>query len=228
MEEQEYIKIGQKLEVVALNKNPDIYYASYIKDLNNTEILIDIPSHKGKIAPIYSNDLIKLVVTTREAVYSSISSVLKAQTAPIAGMWVKTPTKFERIQRRAYLRVNVKIPINVEMVDKDGDALKFVSEIRDLSGGGISFFTNDDLNQYNKIGNFFVAISLPKEEKPIKTQADLVFCNKINPDPLKNIKKGNFAYIVAFKFTGLDDKTIDKICRFCQHQQIELKRRGLL
>lgn len=221
MAHEDVIEIGVKLEVVSLLRDPDNNYFSYIKDFNAKEVLIDVPSKNHKQGPFHVKDKIKIIITNPEAIYKADTFITRNQFMPIAGLWILKPKDFERVQRRAFLRVPIKLIVNTTMIDKDGDKFDFNIETRDLSAGGISFNTDEDLNIFVNIGKFYITFALPNDKEKIKTECELVFCR---PNP----PNSKLRFIAAFKYVNLDPKVVDKIFRFCFNYQVELKRKGLL
>lgn len=220
------LELGQKLEIIHLKKSRDVKYLSYIKDMNTNLLLIDVPSLAGKNYVISANEIIKVIITTENAVYSFNTIVKKNQLSPIVGLWILEPKSIERVQRRKYLRIKVNIDLEMKMIDKDGDILHVSNTMSDISGGGISIYTNEDLKQYVNKGKFIVRFSLPEEEEEIVTEVDLVFAKDLQDN--KNKQTTHYNYFFAFKFLDIDEKTIDRICKFCFQYQIELKRKGLI
>lgn len=228
MKNLDFIDIGTKFDVVPLKTEPKNTYYSYVKDFNDAEILIDLPSKEDNYAIISVKDIIKISVTAKEAIYSFNTVVTRKQILPITGFWVKTPRTFDRIQRRKYLRVSVNLAMKVVMIDKDGDMLNVAIQIRDFSAGGVSFYTNENLALYTKIGKFFVNFSLPASGKIIKTRAELIFIRPMSTDAPELPSKIKYQYVSALEFVDLDEETVDELCKFCFQYQIDLKRKGLL
>lgn len=226
MNNLDILKLGLKIEIIYLKESAEVRYLSYVKDMNDTMLLIDIPSLGGKNYIITANEIILISITTENAIYSFKTMVKKNQLSPIVGLWVIKPRKIDRFQRRKYLRVRAKIPLIIDMIDNDGDILHVYNLMSDISGGGISILTNEDLREYVKIGKFHVKFCLPGENELIVTELDLVFAKDLQED--KNKQGASYSYFFAFKFINLDEKTIDRICKFCFKYQIELKKKGLI
>lgn len=221
----DFLEIGAKITLRPADSEDKLTYLSYIKDLKNDKIIfIDIPSRQRKTIHIKVESTILISITSRDAIYTFTARVLKTQLSPIAGYWIQRISDFKRYQRRKYLRVPIKLPLECKMVDNEGDVLEIEADLRDLSAGGISFTTKEDLNKYKENGRFFIYLEFPEPLEDLITECKLVMARPVNP----SLPPREMVYIVAFEFLEMDPEMIEEISRFCFKFQIELKRKGLL
>jgi c-di-GMP-binding flagellar brake protein YcgR len=105
--------------------------------------------------------------------------------------------KGERIQRRQYFR----LPVSLEALFRSGDRA-FAGAIKDISGGGVRFFTNGDLSSATAIFN------LNEEELSLT----LKILEKIAVD--KAVSAGVYNYEYRSMFVDIDEKTREKILKY--------------
>jgi c-di-GMP-binding flagellar brake protein YcgR len=144
------------------------------------------------------------------------------------GSWIKRPKDYQRIQRREHLRVNYHVPLKIKIVDKNGDALEITAESRDLSGGGISFYTNENLKEYKNIHKCLLEFTIVDKKEFYSLESNMVFSREITNNTSQVPKLPKYKYLAAFKFINTNPKTVDKLCQFCFQHQLQLKKKGLL
>ena len=227
MQYSEILSIGTKIELINITDDKESLYPSYIKDIEKNEIMIDQPPIDSQKVYLSVGNILKIIITTDDAVYSFKSGVIRKQLSPINGVWIRKPYKIDRMQRRKYLRVNANLPLLLQMIDKDGDMLEINVKMRDLSGGGVSFYTNEDLRKYIDIGRFYLTIDFNKQLPILKVESVLVNQRVVKSEAAAS-KKAYPEYICAFAFLNLEEYIIDELCKFCFQYQLELKRKGLL
>lgn len=221
----DFLVIGAKLTLRPQDNEDKLTYLSYIKDMENDRVLfIDVPSRQRQKIHLKVGGQILVSITSKDAIYTFTAKILKTQLHPIVGYWVQRNSDFTRYQRRKYLRVPIVLPLECKMVDEDGDVLEIPVELRDLSAGGISLTTKEDLNKYKEKGRFFIYLEFPDPIDDLITECRFIMCRPLNP----NASPREMFYVVALEFLEIDPEMIEVISRFCFKYQIELKRKGLI
>ncbi|KYH29760.1 MULTISPECIES: flagellar brake protein [Clostridium] len=130
-------KVNNKVEIISKEE----VFTCYIQSIRNKCIAINIPIKDDKLEVLYYDT---------DSVYKFSSIVVKRENYNIPITWISIPDKFERIQRRKFVRVPMAYETKCALVSRD---LEFNKEnlskikfekgiILDLSGGGVKLKTD--------------------------------------------------------------------------------------
>jgi c-di-GMP-binding flagellar brake protein YcgR len=204
-------------------------------------MLISEPMHKAKPVPIPVGTVLEVLVLDTKCVYSFNASVIGSQKKP-ASLWLSLPETYRRIQRREYVRVNMKLPVVVTLnggseihedcLEKNvlaGKAIQdgyFSTTSIDVSGGGIKLFGPV---QFLPEATTSLMLRLPMKEvishaKVIRSELN----TKISDKDFDASEFAKFNYITAFCFDEIPDTDRATIIQLCFKRQLELRQRGIL
>lgn len=216
----DHLKELVKLEVEFSNENTHYsYLKSYIKCVEPNRILIDPPSFKGTVYPIYDGQHITITISTNTGVFSGECKVIEREIATISGLWITFPLSNKQIQRREFVRVPMKkkVEITIFKTPEKTENIKFNVETRDISGKGISFFTDSPLETYYEIECTILA---DNSNERIWSRCEHVYSRQ-------TIVNGKIKYINALAFIELTNKDIETIVRESFKYQLDMRKREL-
>ena len=238
----EFLKLNQKLQIV-LEENESLTRSclSQIMDYDNSSMLIAEPSYRAQPINIPVGTVIEVLVIDTKCVYSFNTSVIGKQKSP-PSLWLSLPETYRRVQRREYVRVNIKLPVVVNIkpdteVYEDcfttnilaeqvyQDAYYNTSSI-DVSGGGIKVFGP---LKFQDNTNLSVLLRLPMKEviTPVTVIRSEVN-TKISEKEFTPEEFAKFNYLSALCYKDIDDADRSTIIQLCFKRQLELRQRGIL
>lgn len=238
----EFLKHNQKLQIV-LEENQNISKSclSSIMDYDNSSMLIAEPQHKSKPVAIPVGTVIEVLVIDDKCVYSFNTSVIGKQKSP-AALWLSLPETYRRVQRREYVRVNIKLPLVVNIkgdTQIEEDSLHtnilaenviqkgfFNSSSIDISGGGTKIFSPVKFEPDSIVN---VHLRLPMKE--VITTAKVIRSDlntKISEEEFTPEEYAKFNYISALCYTDIEDADRSTIIQLCFKRQLELRQRGIV
>lgn len=238
----EFLKLNQKLQIVLEeNKNMTKSCVSQIIDYDNSSMLVAEPTYKSQPTAIPIGTVIEVLAVDPNCVYSFTTSVIGRQAQP-PSLWLSLPETYRRVQRREYVRVNIKMPILITIkgdTDVKYDSLTtnilaediyregyFNTISIDISGGGTKIFSPI---QFESDTILNMLIRLPMKE--ISTSARVVRSDlnqKISEKDMLPKDYAKFNYITALCFKEIEDADRSTIIQLCFKRQLELRQRGLI
>ncbi len=223
------IKPGSKVDLRLLqdvNRNEKSVgtYMSSVFDLDGDNFILHMPTQGGKILLLPLNVRYEFVFTTENGLYKAEGTVTERfkqdnfylMRGEIFGDIVK-------FQRREFYRMECSIPVLFLSLDDDEGEVELMSEVKemikdssrpvavrglgtilDISGGGIRFISEKDLEDFNYI---FVHFEILLNDK--KTNLEIV-ANILSKDYNPDNKK----FIYRTKFLFKDTKMQERIIRY--------------
>ncbi len=197
------LQIGQRVEFYL--EDDDIRYMSRIEDITSDYLVVAMPTDEKRrpVIPAVGEQIYGLAIgeTCR---YRFFSVFRGKKRDPIPVWLLKKPDIVERHQKRGFVRVNVRLPIQVRIIDtegREGDLMRIHTV--DVSGGGISF----DISHRVKI-NSRAAIVFPNFPGigVLSLMARIVRCQ-----PLGSHDNG---WQIGADFLELNRGTMNKIIHF--------------
>lgn len=150
------VTIGKKIEIF-LDGN---YYKSNIQDVDDSSIGISIPIEGGQYISARKGENVEVIYYDKDSIYKFNSRVVRRENKNIPIIYLNFPDKFDRIQRRKYVRVSLVRYIKYMEIDKefkvdsaDDEALLNMKKaiLLDISGGGIKIKIPNRLNKGDAI-----------------------------------------------------------------------------
>lgn len=133
-------KVNNKIEIIC----EEGAFACNIQDIQDKHLAISIPIKDFQYLPLRKDEKIQVLYYEGNSIYKFTSSVIKRDKSNIPLLWISIPDKFQKIQRRKFVRVSVLYDIRCALIDRNLELNKEnLSNIRfhngtilDLSGGG--------------------------------------------------------------------------------------------
>lgn len=135
--------------------------------------------------------------------------------------------KIQRVQQRAFVRVEVPVTVSYLCVHsgQPQSLITGTGTTRDLSGGGLSFYAQDNLSM--RVGDqVTVRFSLPGDPKsasPIEARGPLIRRTELLDH---NTRKLLNRVLISMHFAHIGDLAQQRIVRYAFRRQIEMRDRG--
>ncbi|NLY42480.1 MAG: hypothetical protein GX066_00570 [Clostridiaceae bacterium] len=223
------VSIGTKLELTLYDirgKEKETTYVSQLEEiLNSEQILIAAPIYQGRFIYVPRGSRLKVVFPHEVGLFSFYGEIDGyRKKGNVIVYKLRITTEITKIQRREYYRFNCVVPVKIRVVssadDNDDnnreDSRSFVNELaRDISGGGIGFFSNRVYNM-----DEVLELEVDIEGNIIKTLGKVVRCRLLNDE--KNL------YDVGIVYKDINERDRDVIIKFIFDKQVKLIQKGML
>ena len=203
----EVLKIGQRIEFYVGEE--DEKYASRIEDMTDSELLVAMPVNKQgvPVIPMSGERLYALAVGEycRFRFFTNYKGMTRID-GHLAAWKVARPDMVERHQNRQFVRIQVRQPLQVRVIDKDGvigDPVR--TESVDLSGNGICFVWRTNIPIGSKVG--LEIYNIP-EAGVVEVMSHVVRCTEVE------LPSGNTVFHVGVGFEHLSRPVVNKIVRY--------------
>lgn len=227
----DYLKINQQVEITV---NEDPYSGKYlcrVQDINDDEVLIDMPLSQGSIVPLRPESMVRVTYFGKDGViYEFDSSFTRERVDNVPVMRMPIPNEIRRIQRRSYVRIEISLPVRIFIED---DLTKEVEIVEcstiDVSGGGARLLLSKEQNK-------IIASLLEKEEDDSKVLKMSILLREA-ADKYESIncvarivRVGEIInkHFYAINFEFIEEKSRDKIIAYIFKKQMELRNKGII
>lgn len=202
------------MEIYTTHNLRSKHYRSRIEEIHSDHLVLAMPFDKG--VPIFTSAGATIYgrVMADSVPYLFVSQYIGKKISPLPVWLVSCPVKVIKLQQREHVRIDIKIPASVTLLDQEAEQAPMKMLINDISGGGVRLVSQ----QPYPIGvNFLISFELPGPEV-IETIGQVVRCEQPHPDqPI---------YWLGLKFVGLQERHRNKIIKYVFQIQLERHRRG--
>lgn len=207
------LSVGQNLQIEPISEEKlDTFHAEVLHfDEHTNQFTIGHPIEQVRMNQdeLNENMLFNVLLIEEDGEVYQFESKLISKDSHHYFLKLQLPDQFKRVQRRAYVRVDINVKTIVHL-DKD-----YETKTKDLSGGGMS-------------------ITLPKEvslkvddslnTSLYLTNGDQVTEVKTNNKIVRLEEKDNLLY-VYLQFDEIDEADRTKIVQYCFKEQLEEYRK---
>lgn len=209
MKANDILQINSKIEL--LRQHDDTVYKSLIEDVWEGVFLIGAPVHKRHQLVLHKGDILTMTTFSGSACFNFVSEVLGTkQEKGLLLYIIKKPQKFEKLERRNFVRVEVALEVSYEIItdQKNWDKIELSQKAFsiDLSGGGIQIMLPRELP-----GSSLVALNLPIDVDGSDTALRLL--GRVVRIEEKNIN-GTARFKTGIKFEEISEREMDIIIKF--------------
>ena len=186
------LKVNGRLEILLGN---EVFYSS-VQDIKEDILLIGIPMIKGYYVKFENNTKLSMLYFEGSNVYKFESMIIgrdKCGNMPLYKLTL--PEKVSKIQRREFVRVNVRIP--VEITEEKN---KYKAFAIDLSGGGMKIKLDKELSNGSIISIKFKSVI---RDELISIEGRVV----------RECGKEENKYIYGIKYYKINEKIREQIIR---------------
>lgn len=209
-------KINQRLDIM-LTKSYAEQYSSRIEDIGTEHMVIAMPMSKGFPILLRPGNKFYGKILLAEAVYLFTSTFLDKRMQPLPIWIISKPEDVQKIQQRAFVRVDATLPVQVEILpeNEQDPAQQLEVATRDISGGGLKIICKQPMLANTKL---LLTINVP-EAGLIQTAAEVMRVERPQPD--------RELYWVGVKFVDMNEQIRSKIIRFVFKRQMEQRKKGI-
>lgn len=232
----DFTRPGDKIDITCLHQNNGKVYKSSVFDfLGDAVMEIGMPTEGGKMVLFQVGFECTMVFYTQKGLYACEGRVLdrykKDDFYMLSVKLISVPKKY---QRRDFYRVSIGIDFNYYPITKEVSEMettealfeeitdpKYIPEKKsahtlDISGGGVKFLSNEDL----EAGAFILTVIRLTNEKVDQTLylvTEIVACERMENAPDKKVVRAKF------HFKDLKDR--DLIVRFVFEEDRMLRKK---
>lgn len=193
-------------------------YKSRISDIEEQSILIEIPMQEntGRLKRLNIGDELSVYYVTETGVKHYFNTYVlgfKEDVIRMVRVRKPEPESISKIQRRTFLRVNAEVEIAVKMKDMT----RFITSTVDVSGGGLSFYSESKYNL--KEGDSLSCWVLVNYKNGSVEHVPL------NAEIVRILNQQQNRNIVMLKFKDISDMDRQKLIRFCFERQFDFRNR---
>jgi c-di-GMP-binding flagellar brake protein YcgR len=196
---------GVKVEIkeYGTGDNDSYCYTSQIEEVLKKDVLVlGTPIVGGQIVPLRINRIYILYIYSSNGIYScKVRPVRHYKKGLIELVQVEIISDLAKIQRREFFRHECVQPFKFRINENWFDGV-----IKDISGGGIRFISNDELEVKDHI-----YCRIPIENDSIEIEGIILFKEKANVELYK--------YQYRVKFINIVKTDQDKIVQYIFEQQ---------
>jgi len=217
------LQINQRIE---LDVNYGEYagtYLSRVEEIGEKEIKVAIPVEKGTIVPLRLKTPVTITFLTKDAVHSGQTFIIGRTLHPIPVLILLMPEKFKRIQRRDYVRIEARLPVQVQIKENDEESMSLSACTANISGGGMMLVIQQEDLAIPLNSTLEVTIEIPEENQIIQAVGQVV-----RSQTIKSTINDNDELIIGIKFTLIEEKAREQIISYVFKRQRELRKLGLL
>lgn len=232
----DYVSLGDKIDITYLHQNNGKIYKSSVFDfLDELVVEIGMPTEGGKMILFPVGFECSLLFYTQRGMYICDGKVLERYKKDGFYMIsVKITSIPKKHQRRDYYRVNCGIDFNFYRITEEVGRLESTTELleeitnpkyipekrlartKDISGGGIKFVTDEELES----GSYILTVMHLANDKLDHTfylVTEIIDCIPMEKAPEKKLARGKF------QFKDLKDR--DLIVRFVFEEDRMLRKK---
>lgn len=212
------LRINQPVDIEIKLPEMQGKYRSRVEGIGGENLTLAAPLKNGEVVRIPEGTEVTLSFIDQVAVYSVDCMVVSFKWGQIPTVILSSPINARRVQRRNFVRLDIKISMQYtklsELLEPLSEPIEAVS--MDISGGGLMFTTNGQVQQEDIIELRIFT----NPDKPVNAIGKVVRVT----DTLGKERK----LAVGVEFTLIEEGERDKIIRYIFNQQRELRQRGLL
>ncbi len=221
------LTVGREVQVLFKSDKNTYVYRSSIADFDAEAIYITPISRNGKPGHLRKGESITMLYLGPDAMYEFHTAVVDyVRDNNIMLTKLVKPEEFKRIQRRAYYRLSLLAEGTYRKLSYEerieGKVFKVVGKkkpcmLHDISGGGLAFHANEELEDASYVE---VEFYLPKDKKSKIIFKEIL--NVLRPKSLPTVeKKDNFEHTYASIFYDIKDNKQAALIKYIMQKQIE-------
>jgi c-di-GMP-binding flagellar brake protein YcgR len=204
------------LEVVA--DDSASRYSSLVLDYTEgQEIIVGVPMVQGREIRLDAGTELTIFTSQADGLRIFSCTVLRRRELPSPCLYLSWPDSIRRVQRRENVRVEVLLPVTVQVQDDEQLPQVLHGSTRDLSAGGVQIGLSEAPQ-----------LSTPVEVRLHIEDDNAVVCEgrvvRVEANPRSTSER---RYWVAIEFTALPENVRRPLTRFVFDVQREQMRRGL-
>ncbi|MEK5270485.1 flagellar brake domain-containing protein [Aeribacillus sp. FSL K6-8394] len=212
------IKIGTMI-TLELSGQDQILKCKLVDQEENI-LYIDFPINSKTGKTVFLPDGTELVATfvnSEKKPYKFRTKVLGKKKDNLPMIMLQAPEYMEEIQRRQFVRIETAVDVAIHAINQE--FAPFTTVTNDISAGGISIIIPNGaevpLNE-----NIHIYMVLTFMDGTIEYY-------KLTGKALR-VMEADHQKFASIAFIDIDEKTRQKLIRFCFEQQLQMKKKGIL
>ncbi len=207
--------MNQRLAILLPKEKSFEQYSSRVEEVSESKLLVAMPMSKGSPVLMETGGHFYAKVFADSGIYGFDTSLLGKMIRPLPLWSISIPKEMKKVQQRAFVRLDVSLPAELEYSDENGEIVSLKAATKDLGGGGLQIITDRPLMVRDC---FQVYIKLPDNEA-VQAKVEVVRCYK--PQEERDL------YWSAVKFVEINENYRDRIIRFIFRRQLEQRQKGV-
>ena len=238
------LNLWERIEIIVGEGPTAGRYLARVQDTLCDGILITEPEFLGGSSLLRSDVSVNVLVTRADAVYE-FRSIIRKHTTSQAGEYILVPPRrFERVQRRLFVRVELVRKLSYAVLEESVDWRCFEKQLAwhktqsvDISGGGIQLKLESALDVGTKVllrMEFLNDLSVPEPLAGVirrtmtRHREHFAGIEFVRSDQLNLIFGSEMARSMPKSFHSFDRNAQNKLVSYIFLTQIELRKKGLL
>ena len=214
-----YVKklvFGLPLELEVLEGVYEGKYRSRIEEVGEKILVVGALFQHGEVVPLREGTKVKLTFWDEISAYSFETKIMQRIAVPVPMFVFALPDSVTKVQRRNYVRVPATYSLTFQSVTKEGLSNFRKGTMLDLSGGGIGFLTEEQVENGSLL---YAQLVLPNGE--LHTPVRVCRTEKIEDTKPQR-------YFVSSEFYKISERERDRIIRCVFDIQRALRKKGLV
>lgn len=188
------------------------YFSSKIEDLEEDNIILNMPMRLGRIFFLGINEKIYIYFSKKGSYYCLEGKVVDKKYDPIPVISVKPLKEPYKEQKRSYFRLEITLKALIKINNCDN---WHESYTRDLSAGGVRLSFSNKIKKGS-----IIQLKIPEILGDEVLKAIVVRMQKHSLKPKRY-------YDIAAMFIEVNEQTQDKIVKYLLAEQRELRKKGI-
>lgn len=217
MAEAVNISKNQTVEIEVNEKQRKVAYLSSVLKVCQDCFIFLLPADQAAGEVLRPGQRIVVSFYDHVAFYSFSAVVLEVSKPPMPRVKVSLPEKVSRTQRRNFVRINARIPLEYYLVCENlaERIAGHQATTLDISGGGVLIKTDQKLDPGAELE---ITFGIPGKGKVFAIGKVIRCCPDSNQQKFR----------VGIQFTLIEKKDREKIIRYIFEQQRMLRKKGLI
>lgn len=220
MQRNNFLEVGEKIEIIRKDNKKDKCYSSQILDaVNENTFIVSGPIYKRSLIFLHIDEVIDIVWTRKnKGKYKFNAIVEKRYLKKLYTIRIRKLGDIARLQQRKYYRFETNIPVKKTLLIGKEDDEKNTKEYcmtKNISGNGMKLMCNFKHSLGDKIHCYF----------SIYDQVILVIGEVVR---IEKIDAYGFNYAIGIKFLNIEEQEKDAIVKYIFDQERRLRNKGLI
>lgn len=171
---ESFFPIGQKISIKRSYTDDTLSYPSYVKDVCEDYVFVDLISNAGTLIPIREDAEVEVILTNSQGAWQGVSTVWEVVKNDLGGIWLTFPEDLKLIQERQFLRLETVLPVTFFATNLFYQIELVKGYTKNISGSGVAVITDKPLNKFRKlsIDLSFGDIKIISDVKFVHTRKD--------------------------------------------------------
>ncbi|MFZ3129652.1 MAG: flagellar brake domain-containing protein [Desulfosporosinus sp.] len=208
--------LGLAVELVVSEGVYEGKYRTRIEEVGKKVLAVGAPFNQGEVVPLREGTKVKLTFWDEISAYSFEAKIMQRIAVPIPMFVLELPDSVTKVQRRNFVRVPAAYPVSFRSVTREGLSDFQKGTMLDLSGGGMSFLTEERVENRSLL---YVQLTLPNGE--FHTPVRVCRSEKIEDSKPQR-------YFISTEFHEISERERDRIIRCVFEIQREMRKKGLI